>query len=98
MGAINTVRNSTQKDIRKEMMDQFLHVNEYLDQIVPKKDSLKFAKCDSFEQPIEVYFNPEGEPILFRSRDGPLFPALRVVHRCKFRVVRILAALKRCND
>ena len=38
--------------------------------------------CFSHEH-IEIIVTKDGEPVLFRQREGPFFPSLRLLHKCK---------------
>jgi len=38
--------------------------------------------CYSHEH-IEIVVTKDGDPVFFRQRDGPFFPSLRLLHKCK---------------
>jgi len=44
--------------------------------------------CFSHEH-IEIVVTKDGEPVFFRQREGPFFPSLRLLHRCKMLFVHI---------
>lgn len=41
---VNNVKSSVQKAIRSKLLEQFPYLDDYLDQILPKKDPLRVAK------------------------------------------------------
>jgi len=41
---VNNVKSSVQKGIRSKLMEQFPFIEDYLEQIIPKKDPLRIAK------------------------------------------------------
>jgi len=44
---VNNVKSSVQKGIRSKLTEQFPFIEDYLEQIIPKKDPLRIAKwCD----------------------------------------------------
>lgn len=49
-----------------------------MDDIFPKKSELLEAKGKDRVSFVVV----DGEPLFFRERDGPLFPTLRLLHKC----------------
>ena len=38
---------------------------------------------DFSHEHIEILANGAGEPIFFRQRDGPYYPSLKLLHKCK---------------
>jgi Pre-PUA-like domain len=42
--AVNNVKSSIQKSIRSKIIEQFPYIEEYLEQIIPKKDPMRIAK------------------------------------------------------
>ncbi|RUS79685.1 hypothetical protein EGW08_012569 [Elysia chlorotica] len=81
VGNVNIAKSSVQKGIRSQILDQFSHIDDYLDQILPKKEPLKIVKC---HEHIELLCNQTGEILFFRQRDGPLFPSLKLLHKFPF--------------
>ncbi|XP_076446998.1 malignant T-cell-amplified sequence 1-like [Babylonia areolata] len=78
---VNNAKSSVQKGIRSQVLDQFPHVEDYIDQILPKKEALKLVKC---QEHIEILASQSGELLFFRQRDGPLYPTLRLLHKFPF--------------
>jgi PUA domain protein len=81
VSGVNNVKSSVQKGIRARLLEQFPHMEEYLEQVVPKKEPMRIAKCTEH---IEVIVNKEGEALFFRQRDGPFYPHLRLLHKYPF--------------
>ncbi|KAI8798869.1 malignant T-cell-amplified sequence 1 [Biomphalaria glabrata] len=81
VGNTNIAKSSVQKGIRNQILDQFQHIEDYLDQIMPKKEPLKLVKCTEH---IELLSNQAGEVLFFRQREGPLYPSLRLLHKYPF--------------
>jgi len=78
---VNNVKSSVQKGIRSKLLEQFPNMEDYLEQIVPKKEPMRIAKC---AEHIEIIVNKEGESLFFRQRDGPFYPHLRILHQYPF--------------
>lgn len=79
--AVNNVKSSVQKAIRSKVIEQFSYIEDYLEQIVPKKDPMRMAKC---HEHVEIVVNKDGEQVFFRQRDGPFIPTLRLLHKYPF--------------
>ena len=41
---VNNAKSSVQKGIRKQLVDEYPHIEDYIDQILPKKETLKIVK------------------------------------------------------
>ena len=41
---VNNSKSSVQKGIRSQVLEQFPHIGEYIDQVLPKKEALKIVK------------------------------------------------------
>lgn len=52
-----------------------------MDDILTKKEGTRVVKCHDH---IEIVVNGSGEHLFFKQRDGPYFPSLRLVHKCKY--------------
>ena len=96
------------KQIRAKLIEDYPHIEEYIDEILPKKENVRVAKwweifvgtcremlhtfpyffCSNWkifsQDHIEILANSSGEPILFRSYDGPYIPVLRLLHKYPF--------------
>lgn len=76
------LKSSVQKAIRTKICEQFpLLSDQVRDEVLSKKDQLRIAKC---HEHIEILINGQGEPLFFRQREGPYFPALRLLHKYPF--------------
>ena len=86
------VRSSDQRQIKATILQQFPALEEYIEEIMPKKDSLIMCKCKDNIQ-VLVGPAPDNEFIFFQCRQGPWLPTLRLLHQYpdilpKFRVDR----------
>ncbi|CAN8012971.1 malignant T-cell-amplified sequence 1 [Ixodes scapularis] len=81
VSGITQLKSSVQKAIKNKIVEQFPTVENYINQILPKKDSLRIVKCHDH---IEILVNGNGELLFFRQREGQYFPTLRLLHKYPF--------------
>lgn len=74
-------KSSVVRSMRAKITEQYAHIEDYMDKILPKKDPLKIVKC---HEHIELYCNPAGEVLFFKQRDGPYMPSLKLLHKFPF--------------
>lgn len=74
------MKSSVQKGIRNKLIEQFPNIEETIDEIIPKKDTLKVVKCQNH---VELLINGAGEHLFFRQRDDPYLPTLKLLHKCR---------------
>lgn len=67
-----------QKGIRTKLIEQYPHIEKFIDQIIPKKDAFKIIRC---HEHIEILINSSGDQLFFRQREGQWMPTLRLLHR-----------------
>ncbi|XP_074596071.1 malignant T-cell-amplified sequence 1 homolog [Brevipalpus obovatus] len=72
------LKSSVQKGIRNKIVEQYPAIEEYIDEILPKKESLKIVKCSNR---IEILINEKGEHLFFHDRDEPYMPSLKLIHK-----------------
>nr|CAH7736615.1 unnamed protein product [Callosobruchus chinensis] len=75
------LKSSVQKAIRTKLLDSYPHLENYIDTILPKKDSLRIIKCHDH---IEIIVNTAGELLFYRHREGQWMPTLRLFHKYPF--------------
>lgn len=75
------LKSSVQKGIRTKLLDEFPHIEKYIDVILPKKDAFKIIKC---HEHIEILVNGAGEQLFFRQRESVWMPTLRLFHKYPF--------------
>jgi len=80
ISGVTQIKTSVQKGIKNKIVEQFPLIEEYIDEIMPKKESIKIVKC---QQHIEILINSNGEHLFFRQRDDPYYPTLKLIHKCK---------------
>lgn len=81
VSGLTQLKTSVQKGIKNKIVEEFPYLEDYIDEIMPKKESIKIAKCHDH---IEILVGASGEHLFFRQRDGPYFPALKLVHKCMY--------------
>ncbi|XP_024081533.1 malignant T-cell-amplified sequence 1 homolog [Cimex lectularius] len=75
------LKSSVQKGIRNKLLELYPPLEEYVDQILPKKDTFRLLKCHDH---IEIIVNTAGELLFFRHREGQWIPTLRLLHKYPF--------------
>ncbi|KAH7969629.1 hypothetical protein HPB52_020521 [Rhipicephalus sanguineus] len=81
VSGITQLKSSVQKAIKGKILEQFPLSEDYINQILPKKDLLRIVKCHDH---VEILINGAGELLFFRQREGPYFPTLRLLHKYPF--------------
>lgn len=81
VSGVTQLKSSVQKGIRAKLLEQFPHLEDYMNQILPKKENLRVVKCHDH---IEIIVAPSGELLFFRQREGPYVPTLRLLHKYPF--------------
>mmetsp|Transcript_8965 Transcript_8965/g.23028 ORF Transcript_8965/g.23028 Transcript_8965/m.23028 type:complete len:185 (+) Transcript_8965:103-657(+) len=73
------VKSSVQRGIKANLVKQYpwLESTGTIDQLMPKKESVMIAKCEGKVEIVCV----NNIPLFYRSRDGPYFPTLRILHQ-----------------
>lgn len=72
------LKSSVQKNIKNKLVEQFPNLAKYQDEILPKKEQLRIAKCPDH---IEILVTSNGTQLFYKQRDGPYYPTLRIVHQ-----------------
>lgn len=78
VSAQSKVKSSTQRAIKRKVSEQYEPLEPYLDDIVPK-GALQEARC---RDKLNIYI-VDGEALFFQHRNGPIFPTLKLLHKCK---------------
>ncbi|XP_031653042.1 malignant T-cell-amplified sequence 1 isoform X1 [Oncorhynchus kisutch] len=73
------LKTSVIKGIKNQLLDQFPDIESWLNHIMPKKDPVKIVRCHEHIEILTV----NGELLFFRQREGPFYPTLRLLHKCK---------------
>lgn len=76
VSSTSQVKNSVQRALQQQIVEDYPSLVEAIDTILPKK-SMVVAKAQDGVQLIAV----NGEVLFFGRRDGPMFPTLRLVHK-----------------
>ncbi|KAL1432752.1 hypothetical protein MTO96_012960 [Rhipicephalus appendiculatus] len=65
VSGITQLKSSVQKAIKGKILEQFPLSEDYINQILPKKDLLRIVKCHDH---VEILINGSGELLFFRQR------------------------------
>jgi PUA domain protein len=76
ISSTSQVKNSVQRSIISQIVEQYPLLADAIEEILPKKNLL-VGKCPENVQLIIV----NGEILFFNQKDGPFFPSLRLVHK-----------------
>ena len=78
VSSTSQVKNSVQRSIQAQIVAQYPLLEPLIDQILPKKQMI-LAKCQGHIQLVAV----NNDILFFNERDGPFFPSLHLLHKCK---------------
>ncbi|KAI5640268.1 PUA domain-containing protein [Phthorimaea operculella] len=81
ISGVQQLKSSVQKGIRARILELYPHLENHMDQVLPKKDTFRIVKCHDH---IEIMVNGAGELLFFRQREGPWMPTLRLLHKYPF--------------
>ncbi|KAH9501807.1 malignant T-cell-amplified sequence 1 homolog [Dermatophagoides farinae] len=81
VSGVTQLKSSVQKGIKNRLVEQFPYLENYIDEIIPKKENLRIVKCQDH---IEVIVNSVGDYLFFRQRDDCYYPTLRLIHKYPF--------------
>lgn len=78
LGSTQQLKSSENRKIRAKVMENYPHIENFIEQILPKKDTLRLIKC---QQHLELLLNQNGDPLFFRHREGLWMPTLKLFHK-----------------
>lgn len=81
VSGVQQLKSSVQKEIRRKIIDAYPPFEEYLDQVLPKKENFKVVKC---HEHIELLASANGDILFFKHRDAQWIPCLRLLHQFPF--------------
>ncbi|XP_055390165.1 malignant T-cell-amplified sequence 1 homolog [Condylostylus longicornis] len=81
VSGVQQLKSSVQKGIRTKLLESYPHLENYADNILPRKDAFRIIKCHDH---LEILVNGSGEQIFFRQRDGQWMPTLKLLHKYPF--------------
>ncbi|XP_071494295.1 malignant T-cell-amplified sequence 1-A-like [Diadema antillarum] len=76
VSGVTQVKSSVIRNIRTELIEKYPGIEEFQDQILPKKESYRLVKCHDKIEILAI----GGEPAFFKQR-GPFMPTLRLLHK-----------------
>ncbi|OLL25881.1 Translation machinery-associated protein 20 [Neolecta irregularis DAH-3] len=71
------LKSSTQRAVRAKLVAEYTRIEQYLDEILPKKSQLTLIKCQDH---ISIY-TLNDEVMFFQSFDDALFPSIKLAHK-----------------
>ncbi|XP_066928873.1 malignant T-cell-amplified sequence 1-like [Clytia hemisphaerica] len=74
------LKSSVQRGIRTKLQEHYPNIQPYIDEILPKKESIVLVKCKEHIEILAV----KSQLVFFRQRDGPWIPTLRLLHKYPF--------------
>jgi len=74
------LKSSVQRAIRNKLIENYPSIEPYLEQILPKKESIVLIKCKEHIELLSV----KNELVFFRQRDSPWYPTLKLLHKYPF--------------
>jgi len=75
------MKSSVQKNIHKKILEQYPNIEDFIPDILPKKDASKLIKCHDH---IDILARSDGELLFFRHREGNWIPTLKLLHQYPF--------------
>ncbi|KAI6177497.1 PUA domain-containing protein [Aphelenchoides bicaudatus] len=75
------LKSSVQRGIRTKLIEQYPKLNDYIEEILPKKESFKVFKCKDH---VELLAGEDGQVHFIKHRDLPYIPTLRLLHKYPF--------------
>lgn len=77
VSGVSQVKSSVQRGIKSKLVEQFPAIDDYIVQILPRKEPLVVVKC---HEHIEI-LSLNQEILFFRQREGEYLPSLRLLHK-----------------
>mmetsp|Transcript_15134 Transcript_15134/g.25921 ORF Transcript_15134/g.25921 Transcript_15134/m.25921 type:complete len:184 (-) Transcript_15134:248-799(-) len=77
VSSTSLVKSSEQRKIRAALLSQMPNLENYIEDIWPKKEQISLAKCDNHVNMVVL----NKEILFFQNRDGPFAPTLQLLHR-----------------
>lgn len=75
------MKSSQQRAVRQKLVEQMPKIEEWIDEILPKKEKGLSVRCAGH---VTIIASESGEPLFFQSRETPLIPTLRTLHKFPF--------------
>lgn len=80
VSSTSQLKSSVQRQIRADIIKQMPLIEEYMQEIWPKKENAKMLKCHDHIEILSIQDNC----VFFKHRNGPWHPALRLLHKYPF--------------
>jgi PUA domain protein len=79
ISSIVLVKSSVGKKIVETIKEEYPLIEDVIEELFPKKSSILIAKCHNRVTLIIV----NKHPLFFQEYDGPFYPHLKLLHKCK---------------
>ncbi|KAL7751745.1 translation machinery-associated protein 20 [Sorochytrium milnesiophthora] len=79
------IKSSVQRGIRAKIIEECPDIEQYIDDLLPKKQPVVLVKCREHLQLLAV----NNKPLFFSHYDGPWMPTLRLLHQYPFMMKRL---------
>lgn len=77
VSGVSQVKSSVQRAIKAKLVEQFPPIEDFMAEILPKKESLVVVKCHEHIEILSI----NQEILFFRQREGDYLPSLRLLHK-----------------
>ncbi|PAV89589.1 hypothetical protein WR25_18094 [Diploscapter pachys] len=75
------LKSSVQKGIRKRIIEDYPHLEPYMESLLPKKENIKLIKCRDH---LELLADHNGVVQFVKARNTNYLPTLRLLHKYPF--------------
>ncbi|CAK9303777.1 unnamed protein product [Gordionus sp. m RMFG-2023] len=80
VSGVSQIKSSVQRNIRAKLLENY-PIEEYIDDIIPKKEGIKIVKC---HEHIEIIANTAGDLLFFHDKSDIYIPTLKLLHKYPF--------------
>jgi malignant T-cell-amplified sequence len=77
VASMTMLKSSIQRGIKSQVAENFPLLEPVVDELIPKGEMQEAKGRDRIN-----FIVVNKEALFFRHRDGPLFPTLRLLHKC----------------
>jgi predicted ribosome-associated RNA-binding protein Tma20 len=74
----SSLKSAQEKSLRKQIIEHIPNIVEIIDKIWPKKSVLLVGK----QKPYNIVYFVNDEPCFIQTKDAPIVPHLRLLHKC----------------
>ena len=78
VSSVAPIKSSQARGIRSRIVQQYPALEAALEELIPKKATLKLAKCKAR---VTLVLGQDGSILFLQDRDGPFIPNIRLLHQ-----------------